>query len=272
MSAQTQYKTTASKYRSKLGLAVLKDTRRASPDSGTSRISHMPTTLTWHAIVMRLLLTAACGAVLGFDRDERGRSAGLRTNMLVALAACLAMIEANWLMNSSGKTPASFVQMDVMRLPLGILSGIGFIGAGTILKRGELAVGVTTAATIWFVTVMGLCFGGGQIWLGLAGFLLGCVILMGLKKIEVGMSRRHTGNLRITVTPDGLTQEEVASLLARGGMSPTDPSLSLEGSPSANRIYGWRVQWKGKHEDSNLPGTVQALAVNPSVLRLEFTR
>ena len=55
-----------------------------------------------------------------------------------------------------------------MRLPLGILTGIGFIGAGAILRRGDMVLGATTAATIWFVAVLGICFGGGQIWLGLA--------------------------------------------------------------------------------------------------------
>jgi MgtC family len=50
-----------------------------------------------------------------------------------------------------------------MRLPLGILTGVGFIGGGTILKRGDLVTGVTTAATLWLVTVIGLCFGGGQL-------------------------------------------------------------------------------------------------------------
>jgi putative Mg2+ transporter-C (MgtC) family protein len=101
----------------------------------------MPTTLTWHDIAFRLLLTAACAGVLGFDRDLRGHAAGLRTTLLVALAASLAMIQTNWLLNSNGKPANSFVVMDIMRLPLGILSGIGFIGAGAIIKRGELAWG-----------------------------------------------------------------------------------------------------------------------------------
>jgi putative Mg2+ transporter-C (MgtC) family protein len=121
----------------------------------------MPTSLSWHAIAVRLLVTALCAGILGFDRDQRGHSVGLRTTMLVGLAACLAMLQANWLINSNGKPEDSFVVMDIMRLPLGILSGIGFIGAGAIVKKGELALGVTTAAMIWFVTVMGLCFGGG---------------------------------------------------------------------------------------------------------------
>lgn len=232
----------------------------------------MPTTLTWYAIVLRLLLTAACAGVLGLDRDQRGHSAGLRTTLLVALAACLAMIQANWLINSNGKPEDSFAVMDIMRLPLGILSGIGFIGAGAIIKRGELAVGVTTAATIWFVTVMGLCFGGGQIGLGLAGFALGLLVLMGLKKLEIHLSRQHIADFKITVSSDGLKQEEIALLLIRNGISPTEPSISFDNSPSLNRVYGWKIRWRGKYEDPNPPRTVQELAAYPGVLKLEFTR
>src|SRR5579862_9003064 len=176
---------------------------------------------TWHDIILRLVLTAIAAGAIGFDRDQRGRPAGLRTNLLVGLAASIAMMQANALMISEGKAADSFVVMDTMRLPLGILSGIGFIGAGAIIKRGELAIGVTTAATIWFVTVMGLCFGGGQIGLGFAGFVLGFGVLIGLKRIETYTPRQHSGILRIAVTVDGPTQSEIASLLARSGISPT---------------------------------------------------
>jgi putative Mg2+ transporter-C (MgtC) family protein len=232
----------------------------------------MPTSLTWHAIAVRLLVTAACAGALGFDRDQRGHSAGLRTTLLVGLAACLSMIQANWLINSIGKAADSFVVMDIMRLPLGILSGIGFIGAGAIIKRGELALGVTTAATIWFVTVMGLCFGGGQIGLGLAGFALGFLVLTGLRKLEIRLSQRHTGDLKITVSAEGLKQDEIASLLVRNGLSPTEPSISFDNSPGLNRVYGWKIQWRAKHEDPNPPRAIQELATYPGVLKLELTR
>ena len=62
------------------------------------------------------------------------------------------MIPANILLPVNGKTPASFAAMDLMRLPLGILTGVGFIGGGAILKKGDLVNGVTTAATLWLVT------------------------------------------------------------------------------------------------------------------------
>src|ERR1700735_3044563 len=159
----------------------------------------MPITLTWQSITVRLVLTILCAGILGFDRDERGRPAGLRTNLLVGLAACLAMIQTNWLINSNGKPSDSFVVMDIMRLPLGILSGIGFIGAGAIIKRGELIVGVTTAATLWFVTVMGLCYGGGQVGLGLTAFGFGFAALLGLRKLEMNMRSEHSATLKVSV-------------------------------------------------------------------------
>jgi putative Mg2+ transporter-C (MgtC) family protein len=232
----------------------------------------MPITLTWQAITLRLILTVLCAGILGLDRDERGRPAGLRTNLLVGLAACLAMIQANWLINSNGKPEDSFVVMDIMRLPLGILSGIGFIGGGAIVKRGDLTIGVTTAATIWFVTVMGLCFGGGQLGLGLEGFGVGFMVLRGLKRMEIRIPRRHSGILHVTVSPNGPTQGEIVGLLSRDGLSVSEPTLSVESSPSADRVYAWKLEWKGKHEDTDLPRAVQELSAHSAIRRLEFTR
>lgn len=117
--------------------------------------------------------------LIGLNRGERGHAAGLRTTTLVCLAASVAMIQMNLLLPVAGKKSDFFSVMDIMRLPLGILSGMGFIGAGAILRKGDTVSGVTTAATLWLVTVIGLCFGGGQLWLGaattgLAGSFLPC--------------------------------------------------------------------------------------------------
>ena len=94
--------------------------------------------LHWPAIVLRLILTLLAGALLGVDRSRNGHPAGLRTVMLVTLAASVAMIQMNLLLPTSGKTSISFATMDVMRLPLGILTGVGFIGAGAILRKGDM--------------------------------------------------------------------------------------------------------------------------------------
>ena len=108
----------------------------------------MPLALTWADVGLRIVLTIFAAAAMGYDRDLEGHPARLRTVILVALAACLAMLQANWLMNSVGKTSDSFVVLDLMRLPLGILTGVGFIGGGAILNRGDDVHGLTTAATL----------------------------------------------------------------------------------------------------------------------------
>jgi putative Mg2+ transporter-C (MgtC) family protein len=122
----------------------------------------MPLTLTWQEIALRLALSIVAGGLIGLDRGEHGRPAGLRTTLLVCLAAAVAMVQANLLLVTIGKTADSFVTLDLMRLPLGILTGMGFIGGGAILRRDSLVLGVTTAATLWFVTVIGLCFGAAR--------------------------------------------------------------------------------------------------------------
>jgi putative Mg2+ transporter-C (MgtC) family protein len=87
-----------------------------------------------------------------------------------------------------------------MRLPLGILSGVGFIGAGTILRRGNKVEGVTTAATLWFVTVIGLCFGGGQYLLGLGSTALALVVATIFRIVEPSILPWRRGKVTARVT------------------------------------------------------------------------
>lgn len=161
----------------------------------------MPLHPSWSDLAVRLILTLAAGALVGYNREEGGHAAGLRTNILVCLAASVSMIQANLLTDSTGKAPGSFVVYDLMRFPLGILSGMGFIGAGAILRRGNLIRGLTTAATLWFVTVVGLCFGGGQIYIGIAATLIGSAVLWSLEGIDQKISREQ--HARLTVVYSG---------------------------------------------------------------------
>jgi putative Mg2+ transporter-C (MgtC) family protein len=166
------------------------------------------TTLGWGEILLRLILAAMVGRILGYNRTERGHPAGLRTMLLVAVAAALAMIEANLLLASTQGDWNQVFRLEVMRLPLGILSGIGFIGAGTILRRGNLIRGLTTAATIWFVTVIGLCLGGGQLGLGLAGAAVGFVTLSMLGSQEGFMHPDLRGSLRVLIATGGPADDD----------------------------------------------------------------
>ena len=98
----------------------------------------MPTDIEWPAIALRLALTAIASAAIGVNRGELDRPVGLRTTMLVAITAAISMIQVNLLLPTAGKPSDSFVMLDLMRLPLGVLSGTGFIGAGAIVRRNDL--------------------------------------------------------------------------------------------------------------------------------------
>ena len=173
----------------------------------------MPLNPSWPDIALRLALTVLASAVIGFNRGARGHAAGFRTTILVGLAASVAMIQTNMLLPLSGKTPESFATMDLMRLPLGILTGVGFIGGGTILKRGDLVTGVTTAATLWVVTVIGLCLGGGQLILGMATTALVVFTLWTLKWVDVMIPREHRARLVLTSGSTWDVLNELPSLL-----------------------------------------------------------
>src|SRR5580698_2461295 len=177
----------------------------------------MPTNLVWSDIAIRLFCTIVAGGLIGFNRGKHGRPAGLRTTILVALAACLARIQVNILLPTAGRPASSFVMNDLMRLPLGILSSMGFIGAGAIVRRDNFVVGVTTAATLWFVTVIGLCFGGGQIALGLTGTAIGLIVLMGLRAVEDRMVQDRQATLSIVLASSGPEESEIRDGLTQAG-------------------------------------------------------
>lgn len=187
----------------------------------------MPLQLTWHEIALRLFLTFAGGALIGLNREEHGRAAGLRTTLLVCFAASLAMIQANLLLGTAGKAPNSFVVLDLMRLPLGILSGMGFIGGGVILRKGSIIRGVTTAATLWFVTVMGLCFGGGQIGLGLGALVLGILILSTLKQLERRCKQHRRATILIVTGKVPTPEIEITREIIGAGYQIVSSSASI---------------------------------------------
>lgn len=168
-------------------------------------------------IAIRLILTVLAGAAIGINREAGGHSAGFRTTVLVGVAAALSMVLANLLLSTGGKTPELFATMDPMRLPLGILTGMGFIGGGAILKQGTLISGVTTAATLWAMTVVGLCFGGGQLLLGVAGAALILFTLIGFRHIDARIPRQRRARVVITGAADTPPVEEIYETLPASG-------------------------------------------------------
>ncbi len=204
---------------------------------------NMPLHPTWQDIAIRLVLTLIAGGVIGFNRGVRGEVAGLRTTLLVCLAASIAMIQANILLDVAGKTNSSFGVMDLMRMPLGILTGVGFIGGGTILKRGDLITGVTTAATLWVTTTIGLCFGGGQLIVGAVSTILVVAALWMLKWLDMRMPREQRATLVINADPALLPASDLAELVRPVGFRAHFERQST--GPDPRRVQlSFALRWK----------------------------
>jgi putative Mg2+ transporter-C (MgtC) family protein len=133
-------------------------------------------------LVLRLLVAAVIGAALGWKREERGKAAGLRTYMLVAVGAALFVVVPQ----QAGMSEAA-----ISRIVQGLLAGIGFLGGGSILKlTGEHRVeGLTTAAGIWVTAGLGTAAGLGRETSALLGAALAFVILSGVRRIEPWLDR-----------------------------------------------------------------------------------
>lgn len=229
----------------------------------------MPLTINWYEIGLRLLLSVIAGGLIGLDRGEHGRPAGLRTTLLVCVAAAVAMVQTNLLLAARGKAADSFVTLDLMRLPLGILTGMGFIGGGAILRRDNLVLGVTTAATLWFVTVIGLCFGGGQIGLGAAAFALAMLVLSGLRRLDHTIKQEQHGSLFLTTEADNPKQEEIRAAVQKAGYKISLASVAYV-NQSQQRQLEYRLQWRGVPESFDSPSFLRDLVRDPHVASAQW--
>ena len=148
-------------------------------------------------IVLRLVCAMLVGAVIGAERELIHRPAGIRTHMLVALGASAVMITSQMIFaqyRPYGATP------DPARLSAQVITGIGFLGAGTILKGGPTIRGLTTAASVWAIACLGVAVGAGYYAVGLIGALCMLVTLVIFEKIQRLLLRNHYGNRSYNVT------------------------------------------------------------------------
>jgi putative Mg2+ transporter-C (MgtC) family protein len=225
--------------------------------------------LHWPAIALRLALTILAGGLLGTDRSRNGHPAGLRTTLLVTLAASVAMIQMNLLIPTNGKPHDSYAVMDLMRLPLGILTGVGFIGAGAIVRKGDIVLGITTAATLWFATVVGLCIGGGQLILGSAAAVLGYMVLTSLRWLERRIEQFQPAMLVVVTTQHSMTPADLRSRLEAAHFR--IKAISVDYSPSEQRqSIRCEVRWPSVRGAAELPAILKELEVTPGLIQLAW--
>lgn len=166
-------------------------------------------------VVVNLLWAVFCGSMVGMERSTRGRQAGMRTYAIVSLAAACLMAAI------SQEASAMSVGDPASRVIQGLLTGLGFLGAGVIMQDGLNIKGLTTAASIWLTSGIGIMCGLGQ--LGMASFVtfLALAILSGMKHLESRIKRDYYAQVNIKL-PAGtdLGETEVKAMLVAEGMRP----------------------------------------------------
>ncbi len=160
--------------------------------------------ISWSEILIRLLLASLFGALIGLERERKNWTAGLRTHMMVCVASSLIMIVSSF--GFSDILGTDHVALDPSRVAAQVVSGIGFIGAGTILfSRQGVVHGLTTAAGLWAVAAIGLATGGGLYFAAGATTIIALFILWAIKPFERVFSRKFnkkslkiiTGNTKL---------------------------------------------------------------------------
>lgn len=162
--------------------------------------------LTWQHILLRLLLAAALGAVIGVEREYDGQDAGLRTNLLVVLGSALfAAMSVSGFDSFITDRNSTDITVDISRIAAYVAPGIGFLGGGVILKHGGRVSGLTTAATMWTGAAIGIACGLGAWQSAVATTVLVIVALEGLRPLSSAIEtidRKKHSELIVDVTRD----------------------------------------------------------------------
>lgn len=186
---------------------------------------------TW-VVFHRLVVTALLAGWIGYERERHGRAAGLRTHILVALGSCLVMLTALDMMESL----AGRVQIDPTRMAAQVISGIGFLGAGTILRFRASVRGLTTAASLWAVAGIGLAVGSGFVVGAALTTVLALVVLFGLSRWERRIPKEWYKTLTVETSLSGEELGRIRRVLSEYDVEIRDLGVGTGQEPSVSRL------------------------------------
>jgi putative Mg2+ transporter-C (MgtC) family protein len=209
-------------------------------------------------MTLRLLAGLAAGALIGYERSYNGRPAGLRTHALVCMASSLLMLvtvyESHWVR----AVTADSVRLDPTRMAQGIMTGIGFLGAGAILKEGLTIRGLTTAASIWITAAIGVLAGIGFYFPLLVTVVLTLVVLAAFRRVESMMPTQSYFYFDVRFArEDAMTEEAIREFLGQHGFSVANLSHRVDGDARVRR-YGMTLRTKDKANASRLADALDA--------------
>lgn len=221
-------------------------------------------------ILLRILAATIAGALMGMERETHGRPAGLRTTILACVASALAMITSEFLFAAgAAATAGGNWRPDPARLGAGILTGIGFLGAGTILRNDNLVRGVTTAATLWFVTVLGLTFGAGLFAVGSLGTVVALLTLITLPRVERHLKSDWYSKIEVTMTLDAMSELELQDCLSALGAKVQRMDLKYDFA-TKQKTLTCDLKLDRRAELAIPPRVIASLGQKPGILKISW--
>lgn len=190
-------------------------------------------------IVSRLVLALAAGGIVGLERAFHGRPAGIRTHSLVCVSSALLMLLTFYQWDLLKDMPLETIRVDPTRMAQGIMTGIGFLGAGVIMKEKLTIRGLTTAASIWMVASIGIMVGMGFYLPAFTAVAITLVVLSLFSKIEDVMPTRRFGRLMVRFKrSDIISKDELINIISEYDIKAYHPSYSLE---DEGRIFQYQM-------------------------------
>ncbi|MBU0514751.1 MAG: MgtC/SapB family protein [Proteobacteria bacterium] len=219
-------------------------------------------------VIGKLFLAAVLAALIGYERESHGRSAGLRTNTLVGLGACLLMLlSLNMTELFKALDQASAVRVDPGRIAAYTMAGMGFLGAGVIMQGRGSVRGITTAACLWVNTAVGLAVGAGFYLPAVAVTLLALVSLTALRWTAERYIRRDVYlHVAVDLRGEKCRFEEIEGILLRQGVKRLFTAIDRD-VEAKKLAYRMNVRIKGRLDPRPL---VNELAVLPGVTRVRW--
>lgn len=215
-------------------------------------------------IILRLFLGALLGGVIGFERQSHGHPAGFRTHLLVSLASVLIMIISTEYYHLYSLS-AEVIRIDPARIAAGALTGIGFLGAGVIIKSGFSVQGLTTAACLWAVSAIGLAVGGGLYMPATITFLITITALWALWRVELKVPRLKYKLLTVTTAFD-INESEITDILSEAGVAVGNIDYEVDRVKS-ERTSKITIKFK---DSSVIPRLVERISELSSVKQLHL--
>ena len=172
----------------------------------------------------RIALSIVCGALIGLERERRMKNAGIRTHMTVAFTAAMMMILSKYAYFDLLQF-GELLKTDTSRIAHGVVSAIGFLGAGVIFIRKDNPVGITTAAGMWATVGIGLSFGAGLYIVGIVGTVAMMFIQRAFRSHHKLMPHQMTGTIRINLTAKNLTIEQMREYFEKESITVREVNL-----------------------------------------------